>query len=140
MSCSHLQSTAGAYVDPPKSFDISFSDLLIWNPEINAACDSAYSPASLPKVTILMFHYRPRSCGMALIIATTCTRSANGEQSYCVHGSNPCTIVYQVQSGDYCSEIETQLGITHAQLTSLNPWLDSNCGKFVFHPFLFIPP
>ncbi|KIJ58950.1 carbohydrate-binding module family 50 protein [Hydnomerulius pinastri MD-312] len=72
-------------------YNITFSDLLQWNPEINTTCSN-------------------------LALA-----------SYCVQGSNPCTTVYQVQSGNYCSEIETQFGITSTQLTNLNPWLDSNC-------------
>lgn len=50
-------------------------------------------------------------------------------QSYCVRGPNPCTTIYQVQSGDSCLEIETRFDITSAQLRSLNPWLDLNCGE-----------
>ena len=88
----------------------------------------------LPIFTILMFHCRPHSCGMALIIAMICL---TGMQSYCVQGSNPCTTIYQAQSGSYCSEIETQFGITSAQLTSLNPWLDSNCGKRLWPLFTY---
>ena len=49
-------------------------------------------------------------------------------QSYCVAAPGGCTDIYTVASGDYCSEIETKFDITVAQLQSLNPWLDTNCG------------
>lgn len=38
-----------------------------------------------------------------------------------------CLQLYTVQSGDYCGLIETNEGITAAQLQQDNPWLDSNC-------------
>ena len=52
-------------------------------------------------------------------------------QSYCVGVPGGCADIYTVVSGDYCSEIETKLGITAAQLQSLNPWLDANCGTAI---------
>ncbi|KAH9918316.1 uncharacterized protein B0H18DRAFT_846790, partial [Fomitopsis serialis] len=41
--------------------------------------------------------------------------------------SSPTSTVYTVVSGDYCAEIESDYGLTAAQLYALNPWLDSAC-------------
>jgi hypothetical protein len=49
-------------------------------------------------------------------------------QSYCVGAPGGCADIYTIVSGDNCSGIETKFGITAAQLQSLNPWLDANCG------------
>ncbi|KZT63139.1 carbohydrate-binding module family 50 protein [Daedalea quercina L-15889] len=82
-TCSSLEAAA----------DISFSDLLRWNPELNTAC------------TDLELGY-----------------------AYCVGGGgDACPDLYTVASGDYCSLIESEYGLTAAQLQTLNPWLDSNC-------------
>ncbi|KAH9916873.1 uncharacterized protein B0H18DRAFT_1123943 [Fomitopsis serialis] len=48
-------------------------------------------------------------------------------EAYCVKGSPACSKVYTVASGDYCAEIESDYGLTAAQLYALNPWLDSAC-------------
>ncbi|TFY61264.1 hypothetical protein EVJ58_g4618 [Rhodofomes roseus] len=82
-TCSTLEAAA----------DISFSDLLRWNPELDTAC------------TIL-------ELGAA----------------YCVGGGgDACPQLYTVVSGDYCSKIESEEGLTAAQLQALNPWLDASC-------------
>ncbi|KAJ7271763.1 hypothetical protein C8J57DRAFT_1064894, partial [Mycena rebaudengoi] len=46
-----------------------------------------------------------------------------------------CMQTYTVQSGDTCSHIESTIGISDAQLHTLNPSIDSGCTSTVlFHP------
>jgi chitinase len=57
------------------------------------------------------------SIGQVLCVVS----SSSGSQS------GGCTTTYTVASGDYCSLIWTQFGLTEAQLRGLNPGLDASC-------------
>ncbi|EPS93996.1 hypothetical protein FOMPIDRAFT_89688 [Fomitopsis schrenkii] len=58
---------------------------------------------------------------------TVCTL-LEAKYVYCVGGGgDACPKPYAVRSGDHCNAIETNEGITAAQLHALNPWLDTNC-------------
>ncbi|KAJ6534398.1 hypothetical protein B0H19DRAFT_1185942 [Mycena capillaripes] len=60
-------------------------------------------------------------------INTACTNIGLSE-AYCVAGSpKPCKKIYTVVANDFCSKIESANGLTAAQFTALNPWLDANC-------------
>jgi hypothetical protein len=49
--------------------------------------------------------------------------------------SNPCTQTYTVKSGDTCSAIEAQNGISDAQLHALNPAINSGCTSMFWPSF-----
>ncbi|KAH9916876.1 uncharacterized protein B0H18DRAFT_1036738 [Fomitopsis serialis] len=59
-------------------------------------------------------------------ISSTCD-DLEAQEAYCVKGSPACNKIYTVASSDYCAEIESDYGLTAAQLYALNPWLDSAC-------------
>jgi LysM repeat protein len=53
---------------------------------------------------------------------------------------NQCSKRYTVASGDYCSKIETTVGLTDAQLRSYNSWIDSACDLQVGQVLCVGPP
>ncbi|KAF7378494.1 hypothetical protein MSAN_00276800 [Mycena sanguinolenta] len=60
-------------------------------------------------------------------VNTACTNIGLGA-AYCIAGTpKTCQKIYTVVSNDFCSEIESANGLTAAQFTALNPWLDANC-------------
>ncbi|KAJ2988304.1 hypothetical protein NUW54_g9156 [Trametes sanguinea] len=96
-------------------FEISFSQLQAWNPEINADCSNIiagvqYCVAGAP----------PGS--------TTTTSSAMAPTgSGTLTPGEGCKKYYTVMSGDNCSVIAQEFGITLAQFIQWNPEIDSQC-------------
>jgi LysM repeat protein len=90
---------------------ISATDLLRWNPEVNVVtCTNIQLGAAY---CIGGGGEYPRT-------------EASWRPSH-VFAGNQCSKRYTVASGDYCSKVETTVGLTDAQFRSYNPWLDANC-------------
>ncbi|KAH9480415.1 LysM domain-containing protein [Psilocybe cubensis] len=99
-SCSAIES----------NYDITFTQLITWNPEINSQCTNI-------------------QVGLAYCVASNSPPSSGGPPSNVAPGTitTGCTSYYTVVSGDTCSAIESRFGITMTQLTAWNPEINSQC-------------
>ncbi|KAJ7207185.1 LysM domain protein [Mycena pura] len=101
-----------------QQFGVTMSQLLAWNPQLNSGCsnlllDEAYCVNGAP----------------------TSSGSGSGVPSMTVAPPAPtppgttgaCFVWHTIVSGDSCGAMETQFGITMAQLLAWNPQLNSGC-------------
>ena len=96
------------------NFGITSAQLYAWNPTLDANCDLSIGQ-------VLCVSESPTSTSSSSTQVSTTTSSASSSPTAA------CTKQYKVVSGDYCYLIETNFGITSAQLYAWNPSLDANC-------------
>ncbi|PMD16786.1 carbohydrate-binding module family 50 protein [Hyaloscypha hepaticicola] len=97
------------------NFGITSAQLYAWNPTLDANCDLSIGQ-------VLCVSESPTSTSSSSTqVSTTSTSSTSSSPTAA------CTKTYKVVSGDYCYLIETNFGITSAQLYAWNPTLDANC-------------
>lgn len=96
------------------NFGITSTQLYAFNPTLDANCDLSIGQ-------VLCVSESPTSTSSSITTSVSTTTSSVSSTP------TPCTKYYTVVSGDYCSLIETNFGITSAQLYAFNPSLDTNC-------------
>ena len=99
---------------------ITSAQFTAWNPYVDANCDNLW-----------LDYY---VC-VGVSTATTTTKAAATTTAATATGPSPqmpsivstCKTYHQIQSDDGCWSIEQAQGITSAQFTAWNPYVDANC-------------
>ncbi|GIC84370.1 uncharacterized protein Aud_000186 [Aspergillus udagawae] len=112
-----------------EDFSLTLTQLTTWNPWLAGGCDTALY-ANLTgnderAVCIGVGNTTITTTTTPTTITPTTTTSSMGPtRTGTVAG---CQQFYTIQSGDSCSSVETEFGITFAQLYEWNPSIGSNC-------------
>ncbi|CCM00582.1 uncharacterized protein FIBRA_02618 [Fibroporia radiculosa] len=113
-------------------YDISESQLLTWNPEINAGCSNlvvgwSYCVFGLGGFTPTSITIPPSSTTSTTSTSTTSSASAIPTNVANGTTTSGCLLYYTVQSGDSCGGIESNFNITLTQFIAWNPEVNSQC-------------
>ncbi|KAM5541623.1 hypothetical protein V8D89_004813 [Ganoderma adspersum] len=98
-------------------FNITLTQFLTWNPEINSQCSNILAGVQYCVAG-------PSSGGGT---TTTTTSAAAPTGSGTITPGQGCKQYYTVVSGDNCSVLESEFGITLAQFINWNPEINSQC-------------
>jgi LysM repeat protein len=116
------------------SFGITFTQLQLWNPDLNSTCGNlllgeAYCVNSPQSTSLPVVTAAPTSGGSAptSTIATTTSTVVPAPTTTVAGTTSNCYKWYVVESGDNCDKVDTQNGITFAQLQLWNTSINSQC-------------
>jgi len=87
---------------------------------------STSTTATVPTATVVAVTQTPQA--QPITAAPSATASTSGAEIY-PYAVSPCQEYYTVVDGDYCQKVETQFGITAAQLQAWNTGLDGACSN-----------
>lgn len=88
---------------------------------------STSTTAIVPTATVVAVTQTPQA-QPTTAAAPSATASTSGAEIY-PYAISPCQEYYTVVDGDYCQKVETQFGITAAQLQAWNTGLDDACSN-----------
>jgi LysM repeat protein len=117
-NCDLLRNTLG----------ITMAQLVSWNPDLKTDCSNlilgdAYCVQG-PSVTVPAT--TTTAAGTSTSTTSTSTTSTNTAPTS-TPSSSTCAQTYTVASGDWCSKIWEQFGLSESDFRSLNPSLNANC-------------
>jgi LysM repeat protein len=106
-------------------YGITFAQLQTWNQDLNAACSNLI----LGDAYCVQGDTSGNGAAAASSTAPVTMTSPGGPTQSGITAS--CKEYYTVQSGDSCTAVESEFGVTFAQLYSWNPAIGSNCNYLV---------
>ncbi|GIJ85588.1 hypothetical protein Asppvi_004447 [Aspergillus pseudoviridinutans] len=117
-------------------FSITFNQLRLMNPQINTDCTNLWANTSY---CVALVSGTTVTTTASSSVSPTPTPSSTGTSPTSTTLAPPaptqpgatssCYEWYVAASGDDCSKIDSQYGITFAQLRAWNPYLDSTCSN-----------